>query len=113
MENQQVLDVISNLKGRKNYEEKKSKKLGFNSLYEYIEDKLAKKAETEKIAKQNSENLKFIVIGLILCVIIYYLKDLSLALGKTDRIPLILSIWTPIIALSFFTLIGVIQINEK
>ena len=43
MENQQVLDVISNLKGRKNYEEKKSKKLGFNSLYEYIEDKLAKK----------------------------------------------------------------------
>ena len=53
MENQQVLDVISNLKGRKNYEEKKSKKLGFNSLYEYIEDKLA-----EKIAKQNSENLK-------------------------------------------------------
>ena len=58
MENQQVLDVISNLKGRKNYEKKKSKKLGFNSLYEYIEDKLAKKAETEKIANQNSENLK-------------------------------------------------------
>ena len=62
---------------------------------------------------KNSENFKFIIIGLILCVIIYYLKDLSLALGKTDRIPLILSIWTPIIALSFFTLIGVIQINEK
>ena len=62
---------------------------------------------------KNSENLNFIIIGLILSVIIYYLKDLSLALGKTDRIPLILSIWTPIIALSFFTLIGVIQINEK
>ena len=46
MENQQVLDVISNLKGRKNYEDKKSKKLGFNSLYEYIEDKLAKKEES-------------------------------------------------------------------
>ena len=62
---------------------------------------------------KNSENFKFIIIGLILCIIIYYLKDLSLALGKTDRIPLILSIWTPIIALSFFALIGVIQINEK
>tara|TARA_E500000178_G_scaffold356566_1_gene435527 strand:- start:5224 stop:6312 length:1089 start_codon:yes stop_codon:yes gene_type:complete len=62
---------------------------------------------------KNSENLKFIIIGLILCVVIYYLKDLSLALGKTDRIPLILSIWTPVITLSFFTLIGVIQINEK
>ncbi len=62
---------------------------------------------------KNSENIRFIITGLIIIVIIYYLKDLSLALGKTDRIPLILSIWTPIIALSFFTLIGVIQINEK
>ena len=35
---------------------------------------------------ENSENLNFIIIGLILSVIIYYLKDLSLALGKTDRI---------------------------
>ena len=62
---------------------------------------------------KNSENIKFIIIGLIICVFIYYFKDLSLALGKTDRIPLILSIWTPVIALSFFTLVGVIQINEK
>ncbi len=62
---------------------------------------------------KNSQNLNFIIIGLIFCVIIYYFKDLSLALGKTDRIPLILSIWSPIIALSVFTLIGVIQINEK
>ena len=58
MENQQVLNVISNLKGRKNYEEKKSKKLGFNSLYEYIEDKLAKKDASEKISIQNAEDLK-------------------------------------------------------
>ena len=39
--------------------------------------------------------------------------DLSIALGKTDRIPLILSVWAPTIALSFFTFIGVLQINEK
>lgn len=62
---------------------------------------------------KNADSFKFIIIGLIISVLIYYLKDLSLALGKTDRIPLILSIWTPILALSFFTLIGVIQINEK
>ena len=55
---------------------------------------------------KNSENFKFIVIGLILSALIYYFKDLSLALGKTDRIPLILSIWTPIITLSFFTFFG-------
>ena len=62
---------------------------------------------------KSSENFKFIIIGLVFCVLVYYFKDLSLALGKTDRIPLILSIWTPVITLSFLTMIGVIQINEK
>jgi len=64
-------------------------------------------------ALKKTENFKFIVLGLVFCVTVYYLKDLSIALGKTDRIPLILSIWTPIIALSLFTFIGVLQINEK
>ena len=62
---------------------------------------------------KKSDNLKFIVLGLIVTVIIFYFKDLSLALGQTNRIPLILSVWAPVIALSFFTLIGVLQINEK
>lgn len=62
---------------------------------------------------KKSDNFKFIVLGIIICVLIYYFKDLSLALGQTDRVPLILAIWSPIIALSFFTFIGVLQINEK
>ena len=62
---------------------------------------------------KSSENFKFIIIGLVFRVLVYYFKDLSLALGKTDRIPLILSIWTPVITLSFLTMIGIIQINEK
>ena len=53
------------------------------------------------------------MIGLITSIIIFYFKDLSLALGQTERIPLILSIWAPILALSFFIFIGVLQINEK
>ena len=51
--------------------------------------------------------------GLIVSILIYYFKDLSIALGKTDRIPLIISIWVPIITLFFFNLVGVLQINEK
>ena len=62
---------------------------------------------------KKSDNLKYIIIGLLISVIIFYFKDLSLALGQTNRIPLILSVWAPVIALSFFTLIGVLQINEK
>ena len=62
---------------------------------------------------KKSDNFKFIVLGLIITVVIFYFKDLSLALGQTDRIPLILAVWSPVIALSFFIFIGVLQINEK
>jgi lipopolysaccharide export system permease protein len=62
---------------------------------------------------KKSDNLKFTIVGLIASVGIFYLKDLSLALGQTDKIPLILAIWAPIIILSFLTLIGLLQINEK
>ena len=40
MEDKIVLDRISGLKGRFGYEEKKAKKLGFSSIYEYMEDKI-------------------------------------------------------------------------
>ena len=43
MQNQEVVKIIENLKGRKNYEEKKASKLGFASLYDYLEDKILKK----------------------------------------------------------------------
>jgi lipopolysaccharide export system permease protein len=60
-----------------------------------------------------NNNLKMTIIGLAVVVIVYYFKDFSLALGQIEKVPLILSIWAPIIALSLFTLIGIIQINEK
>ncbi len=63
------------------------------------------------LSKNN--NLKITIIGLVIVVIVYYLKDFSLALGQIGKVPLILSIWSPIIALSLFTFIGVLQINEK
>ena len=62
---------------------------------------------------KKTENIKFLVIGIIVSIIIFYLNDLSIALGQTDRIPILLSIWAPLIALSLFILIGLLQINEK
>ena len=50
MQNPQILELIENLKGRKNYEEKKASKLGFNSLYAYFENKLLQ----EKTALEES-----------------------------------------------------------
>ena len=50
MQNPQILELIENLKGRRNYEEKKASKLGFNSLYAYFENKLLQ----EKTAMEES-----------------------------------------------------------
>ena len=51
MQNQEILNIIENLKGRRGYEEKKAFKLGFTSLYAYFEDKILK----EKQAIQDQE----------------------------------------------------------
>jgi lipopolysaccharide export system permease protein len=62
---------------------------------------------------KKSDNFKLICLGLLTCVLTFYFKDLSLALGQTNRVPLILSIWAPVFVLSFFTFVGILQINEK
>lgn len=62
---------------------------------------------------EKNDNFKLIALGMITCVLTFYFKDLSLALGQTGRISLIFAIWAPVIALTLFTFIGVFQINEK
>jgi LPS export ABC transporter permease LptG len=62
---------------------------------------------------KQSNNFTFIVVGLIACVAVYYFKDLSLALGKTDRISLSLAAWIPVVVIGLFSSIGILQINEK
>ena len=62
---------------------------------------------------RQSNNFTFIVVGLIACVAVYYFKDLSLALGKTDRVSLSLAAWIPVAVIGLFSSIGILQINEK
>ena len=59
------------------------------------------------------QNYYYILLSIFVSVIIFYFKDLSIALGQTDRISLTLSVWMPVIAVGLFCSIGVIQINEK
>ena len=62
MNNPQVFEIIKNLKGRRNYEEKKASKLGFNSLYAYIESKISKEKEAEaaKILERSADKEEMI-----------------------------------------------------
>ena len=58
MQNQEIDKIIENLKGRKNYEEKKASKLGFASLYDYFEDKISKKQKALEDEQKELEATK-------------------------------------------------------
>ena len=55
MQNQEIVKIIENLKGRRNYEEKRASKLGFASLYDYLEDKISKK---QKVVQDEQKELE-------------------------------------------------------
>ena len=57
MQDQQIIQLIENLKGRRNYEEKKAAKLGFKSLYEYFENKIIKEKESFEEKKKELEEI--------------------------------------------------------
>ena len=58
MQNQEVVKMIENLKGRRGYEEKRASKLGFASLYEYFEDKISKKQKVIEEEQKKIEDTK-------------------------------------------------------
>ena len=58
MQNQEIVKMIENLKGRRGYEEKRASKLGFPSLYEYFEDKISKKQKAIEDEQKELENSK-------------------------------------------------------
>ena len=58
MQNQEIIQIIKNFKGRREYEEKKALKLGFTSLYSYFEDKLFKQEEIMEVEKKEIEEIK-------------------------------------------------------
>jgi len=63
--------------------------------------------------KYRGNYLSYIIITIILSVIIFYLNDLSRALGETEQISLIMSVWTPLSIVLIFSSIGMIHVNEK
>ena len=65
------------------------------------------------INNRNINNINYTLIAVLSCAIIYYMKDVSFALGKSNRLSPEMSVWIPIIIISLFNLVGLLQINEK
>jgi len=63
---------------------------------------------------KNYSNTSFkIIIGLFFSVIIYYMNNFFNVLGSTEKIPLMISVWTPMIFLTLITLTMLVKINDK
>ena len=63
--------------------------------------------------KKTSSKVLKIIIGLFFSVVIYYINNFFNVMGSTEKLPLVVSIWTPIIFLSLISLIMLVNINEK
>ena len=54
-----------------------------------------------------------IILGILLSVIIYYVNYFFNVLGANEKIPLVLSIWFPLIILTIVNFIFMVRLNEK
>ena len=63
--------------------------------------------------KRNKSKIFHIVIGTLFSALIYYLNYFSSLLGQNERLPEIFSIWLPLIIISLFCSIGLVNINKK
>ncbi len=63
--------------------------------------------------KRFKSNALKISFGLFSSVLIYYMNNFFNVMGKTEKIPIILSVWGPIIFLIIISFIYTVKINEK
>ena len=61
--------------------------------------------------KENNWTYTFIAI--ITSILIFYFNDFSAALGKTDKLPIEVSVWMPIVIIFIFSAVGIIHANQK
>ena len=54
-----------------------------------------------------------LILGIFMSVVIYYFNFMFTSLGNNGKIPIISSIYLPILFISIFAIIGLIRVNEK
>ena len=63
--------------------------------------------------KRDKPYIFHVLLGILLSVVIYYINNIFNIFGLTDKIPVYLSVFFPIIFLSIVSTIGLVRINEK
>ena len=63
--------------------------------------------------KKNKPYIFHVLLGISLSVIIFYINNIFNVFGLTNKIPIYLSIFFPMIFLGIVSIVGLIRINEK
>ena len=63
--------------------------------------------------KYNKSQVFHLILGILISVIIYYLSFFFEELGKNEQIPIVISIWVPMIIIILFSTVSLVRINEK
>ena len=58
-------------------------------------------------------NLTYVFIAIVTCVLIYYFNDFSAALGRTEKLAVEVAVWMPIIIIFIFSAVGTIYANQR
>ncbi len=63
--------------------------------------------------KQNRTKIFHLIFGILISVIIYYLSFFFEELGKNEQVPVVVSIWIPLLMISIISMVNLVRINEK
>jgi lipopolysaccharide export system permease protein len=63
--------------------------------------------------KFNKPKAFYLLLGIALSVIIFYINHFASVLGENNKLPIKLSVWLPLIFMSILTTVGLVKINEK
>ena len=58
-------------------------------------------------------NWTYVFLTITASVVIFFFNDFSAALGKTDKLPVELSVWMPVAIIFIFSFVGIIHANQK
>ena len=63
--------------------------------------------------KQNRTKIFHLIFGILISVIIYYLSFFFEELGKNEQVPIVVSIWVPLLMIGIVSMFNLVRINEK
>ena len=63
--------------------------------------------------KRSHENYFYIILGVSISVMIYYIIYLFSLLGLSGRLPIVLSAWLPLLIIILISSVGIVKLNEK